>query len=334
MIVGMQNTTTAAIAHEIDEMHVERGEAALGRVLTLIISCRQAELEEALRTVNAASREHPCRVIAIVTDASLEGAGCAITTTGHAAQHECNTEIPSGNTGERTLDAQIRSGSDAGAGEVIVLAPVDGLMDHLDSLVIPLLVPDAPVVTWWPGQAPGDPSADPLGSRSTSRITDVQRSTDPAAAFEALRRHVRNADIDLSWTRVTTWRAMLASLLGQPPHLAVSAVTVSGQSGYLPLELLASWLALKLGAPVSVERDPGAQAITGARFEREDGQLSMERLEGDHAVIHQPGQADQTVSLPLRTPVDCLSEELGRLDPDEVYTEVITRGWDLVDHRG
>lgn len=327
MIVTMPNTTTAAISHEIDELHVERGEAALGRVLTLIISTREADLETALAIVNAASREHPCRVIAIVTDTQTLSEQSTVN-----SDPDCYKLIQPDKQGSGTLDAQIRFGADAGAGEIIVLAPVNKLLDHLDALVIPLLVPDAPVVTWWPSEAPADPSNTPLGEKSTSRITDAQKSANPADTLSELRQHIQPADVDLSWTRITVWRAMLASILDQPPHLPVQSVRVCGQSNYLPLELLASWLALKLQVPVTVERTPNAQAITGVYFTREDGELGMERLESDHAVIHQPNQVDQTVSLPLRSDSDCLNEELGRLDPDELYAEVISQGWDLVYH--
>lgn len=327
MIVTMPNTTTAAISHEIDELHVERGEAALGRVLTLIITTQQSQMEEALATVNAASREHPCRVIAIITDADAIENGHIDT-----MDPDGNRVIKSDKPSKKTLDAQIRFGADAGAGEIIILAPVAALLDHLDTLVIPLLVPDAPVVTWWPSQAPINPSGNALGSKSMRRITDAQNSPDPATTFSNLRKHIKPADIDLSWTRITIWRAMLASLVAQPPHLPITAVSVSGQSDYLPLELLASWLALKLQLPVTVDRSPKAQAITGVYFERADGKLGIDRLEGDHAVIHQPGQTDQTVSLPLRSLNDCLNEELGRIDPDEVYADVVAQGWDLVSH--
>ena len=81
-----------------------------------------------------------CRIIAVVTD--------------RADAPDINT-IPSrccGNCG--SLAAEIRIGSDGGAGEVIVLRPSEGLLRHLDTLVIPLLVPDAPVVAWWSGSAP------------------------------------------------------------------------------------------------------------------------------------------------------------------------------------
>ena len=61
----MKNTETREISAKIDELHEERGEAALGRVLTLLISTNEASLEHDLEVANSASREHPCRVIAI-----------------------------------------------------------------------------------------------------------------------------------------------------------------------------------------------------------------------------------------------------------------------------
>ena len=61
MIITMKNTETREISAKIDELHEERGEAALGRVLTLLISTNEASLEHDLEVANSASREHPCR---------------------------------------------------------------------------------------------------------------------------------------------------------------------------------------------------------------------------------------------------------------------------------
>ena len=60
MIIEMPNTRTREISQKIDELHEERGESATGRVLTLLISTTEDELEQALELANAASREHPC----------------------------------------------------------------------------------------------------------------------------------------------------------------------------------------------------------------------------------------------------------------------------------
>ena len=300
MIIDMPNTRTREIAHKIEQLHEERGESATGRVLTLLIATEDADLEHALEIANSASREHPCRVIAVVPDSNL--------------------------------DAQVRFGADAGAGEIIILRPRGGLINHPDTLVIPLLVPDAPVVAWWPTTPPANPAKDLMGAMARSRITDALHSNNPEATIERLRRNWTPEDIDLSWTRLTVWRAMLASMLDQPPHLPITAVKVTGKADFLPLEMLCAWLRLKLGVPVETQFDPDAQAVTGVYLTREDGVISLERPYEDQALISLPGQTPQEVSVPMRTIEDCLTEELRRIDPDEIYAEVINEGWDLIRH--
>ena len=225
-----------------------------------------------------------------------------------------------------------RFGSDAGAGEIIVLRPRGGLVRHADTLVIPLLVPDAPVVAWWPNEAPANLSKDLLGSMASSRITDAMHSSNPRRTMDDLRRNRSAKDVDMSWTRLTVWRAMIASMLDQPPHLPISTVKVSGPKGFLPMDLLAAWLRLKLNVPVIMEEVPGATAVTGVYLTRADGTLSLERPDAKEgiAVISTPGQSPQSISVPTRTLEECLSEELRQLDPDEVYAEVITQGWNLI----
>jgi len=206
VIITMKNTETREISAKIDELHEERGEAALGRVLTLLISTNETSLEHDLAVANNASREHPCRVIAIAPNSRRVDAA--------ADDGKPHT----------FLDAEVRFGSDAGAGEIIVLRPIGGLVHHPDTLVIPLLVPDAPVVAWWPNEAPANLSNDLLGSMARSRITDAMHSSNPMRTMDDLRRNWSSKNVDMSWTRLTVWRAMLASMLDQPPHLLVSGV--------------------------------------------------------------------------------------------------------------
>lgn len=318
MIIEMPNTRTREISQKIDELHEERGESATGRVLTLLISTTEDELEQALELANAASREHPCRVIAI---SPRRGNGARKPVEDADAAYD-----------NSNLDAQVRFGADAGAGEIIVLHPRGGLVHHPDTLVIPLLVPDAPVVAWWPNEAPANPSKDLLGAMARSRITDAMHSSNPYRTIEDLRRNWSPKNVDMAWTRLTVWRAMLATMLDQPPHLPISTVKVSGPKGFLPMDLLVAWLRLKLNVPVIMEEVPGATAVTGVYLTRADGTLSLERPDAKEgiAVISTPGQSPQSISVPTRTLEECLSEELRQLDPDEVYAEVITQGWNLI----
>ena len=174
------STRTREISQKIDELHEERGESATGRVLTLLISTTEDELEQALELANAASREHPCRVIAI---SPRRGNGARKPVEGAPEPAE-DADAAYDNS---NLDAQVRFGADAGAGEIIVLHPRGGLVHHPDTLVIPLLVPDAPVVAWWPNEAPANPSKDLLGAMARSRITDAMHSSNPYRTIEDLR---------------------------------------------------------------------------------------------------------------------------------------------------
>ena len=329
MIIDMPNTRTREIASRIEQLHEERGESATGRVLTLLIATEETDLEHALTVANMASREHPCRVIAIVPDTARREDGVQVSAMERTDDPAIDlTDGPAGSN----LDAQVRFGADAGAGEIIILRPRNGLIDHPDTLVIPLLVPDAPVVAWWPTTPPSNPAGDLLGAMARSRITDALHSNNPEATIERLRRNWTPEDIDLSWTRLTVWRGMLASMLDQPPHLPVTHVKVTGRTDFLPLQLLCAWLRLKLGVTVEVESVPEAEAVTGVYLTRADGVISLERPCEDYAVISLPGQAPQPISGSMRTIEDCLSEELRRIDPDEVYAEVINEGWDLISH--
>ena len=140
---------------------------------------------------------------------------------------------------------------------------------------------------------------------------------------------------DMAGSRWSVWPECLVQLLAQPPHLPVSGVRVPGPKNFLPLNLLAAWLRLRLNVPVVVEDDPNATAVTGVYLTRSDGVLSLERPSTDDgiAVLNVPGQSPQTMSVPARTIEECLSEELGRLYPDEIYAEVVTQGWDLINSK-
>lgn len=314
MIVDLNRTSTRTIAAQLGKMHEERGEAATDRVLTLLIVCTSAELEDALAAANAASRTHPCRVIAIVTDGSAYG-------------------------GEAALNAQIRFGADAGAGEVIVLRPTGELIDHADSLVMPLLISDAPCVAWWPGEPPANPSADPIGRIAASRITNVMQARNPKIALAALQKNRTAGDVDLSWTRLTLWRARLASLLDLPPHELVESITVRGQKGNLSVLLLAAWLQNSLHAPATVEWTstnadntgiwPSSDGlVTCVELRRATSSIVLNRAETG-ARVRIGAESEQTVSIPRRSLADCISEELGQLNPDPIYARTLASGFDF-----
>ena len=114
------------------------------------------------------------------------------------------------------LDAEIRVGGDAGASEVVVLRCYGEIGSQLEGIVQGLLLPDAPIVAWWPTFMPSDPGHAQLGQIAHRRITNAAAQREGCEALTRLalmqtRRH------HLSWTRLTNWRAHLAAMLDQPP---------------------------------------------------------------------------------------------------------------------
>ena len=299
MIIEMPSTTTNDVNKRLVKLRDEGGAVALGRVLTLIVDVGSADVEAAVEAANFASREHPCRIIVI-----------------------------SPNNRRRTdaLDAQIRIGGDAGASEVVVLHPSGELRKHGDTLVTPLLLPDAPIVAWWPYEVPADPANDPIGKMARRRITDSTECAHPLGALHQLGTTYEPGDTDLAWTRITLWRGLLAAALDQPPYEPVISAVVAGESTHPSVDLLAAWLAQELKCPVEIERQPGAPAITLVRLERRSGAIVLDRPDGKTAALRQPGQPEHRIALPIRQLPECLAEELRRLDADEVYADVLTKG--------
>ncbi|WP_295783092.1 glucose-6-phosphate dehydrogenase assembly protein OpcA [uncultured Microbacterium sp.] len=306
MIIDLPDTTVSAISKKLVSVREEGGAVALGRVLTLIIVTHHGAEEEVIEAANDASREHPMRVIAVLLGDSDE---------------------------EPRLDAQIRVGGDAGASEVVVLRAHGAAGSNAESLVTGLLLPDAPVVAWWPAEAPADPSRSEIGRIAQRRITDASSQPDPAAWVAQLGEHYAPGDTDFAWTRVTRWREQLAAVLDQPPFEPVTAIEVRGASDSPSTALLAAWLGMKLDAPVDYAYLPAAEWASGiksVRLTRPSGDTLLERPEAGVAVLTQPGQPTHDLAFPRRTLRECLAEELRRLDPDLLYGRVITEGHDLL----
>jgi glucose-6-phosphate dehydrogenase assembly protein OpcA len=158
------------------------------------------------------------------------------------------------------------------------------------------------------------------------RITDSITSKDPEATLAQLATTYGPGDSDLAWARVTLWRGLIAAALDQPPYEPVTNVLVEGQAKHTSLDLLAAWLGSRLRCPTQVVRRRGAEAITRVTLERKSGPIILDRPDGRIVTISQPGKPDRRVALPIRTLSEALIEELRRLDPDEIYGEVLTKG--------
>ena len=299
MIVDLPGTTTATVSKMMVKLRNDVGAMTLGRVLTLIIVVDETEADEAIDAASDASRQHPCRIIALVRGSKR---------------------------GANRLDAQIRVGGDAGASEVIVLRLYGALAEHGNSVVIPLLLPDSPVVAWWPKDAPPNVFESAIGQMAQRRITDAGEARNPRTEMNLRAESYHPGDTDLAWTRVTLWRGLLAAALDQPPYESVVEATVTGAGDSPSADLLAAWLAHALKCPVTRARTRAGTGLVSVRLKRRSGNIDLMRPDGAVATLAQPGGPARRISLSRRQLAGCLAEELRRLDPDEPYAETLTKG--------
>ena len=295
-MIRLEDTSGGAVAAAIAAERHRMGSAATGMVLSLLILTDEEYQADATAAAVAAARQHPMRIV---------------------------TMIPRPSRHEARLDADIAVGGDDGPGEVAVLRLRGQLADHANSVAIPLLLTDTPVVAYWPEGGPAVPEDDPIGRHAQRRITDASTAEDVGRELTVRRNGYRPGDTDLSWTRLTPWRAVLAAVFDQPTP-AVSAAVVSAEEGNPSAVLLATWLRHCLDVPVEqvVSEGPG---ITEVRLTTSEGDIQVSRTDGVTAILSRPGAPDSRVALPRRDLAELLAEELRRLDPDEVYGEVLAQ---------
>ncbi|GGS18726.1 glucose-6-phosphate dehydrogenase assembly protein OpcA [Streptomyces humidus] len=301
MKIDLTDTTASKINKALVKGRRAIGTPAVGMVLTMVIVTDEENAYDSIKAAEEASHEHPSRTLVVIKR--------------HARSPRDRTNSH--------LDAEVRVGADAGTGETLVLRTYGEISDHADSVVLPLLLPDAPVVVWWPVDAPDNPAKDPLGALAQRRITDLYAVENPLATLEVRVRSYAPGDTDLAWTRLTPWRSMLAAALDQARVPIVSGA-VEAEADNPAAELLARWLEARL--KVTVDRVVTAgPVVTAVRLGTADGEIVIDRPEGPLATLSLPGQPSRTLALKVRTTSELIAEELRRLDADEMYA-VALRG--------
>lgn len=289
MQVTLEHTSSSKVAAALVKARHASGSPAMDMVLTLIVVCDDETVADALKAATILSTEHPARVIGVIL-----GKG----------------------TGAPDMHAKIRVGSET-SGESILLRVSGRLVKHAESAVMPLLLPDSPVVVWWPGQAPAKPAEDAIGALGTRRLTDAEAAAQPLRSLRSSAKAYAPGDTDLSWTRLTPWRALLAAALDQVRSPVTGAHIEAGPGNPVGV-LLEAWLEDRLGVDVRWTRTEN-ERIHRVLLETDAGEVCIERGDDDSATFSVPGATPRTVPLPTRSLAELLAEDLRRLDSDEIY---------------
>jgi glucose-6-phosphate dehydrogenase assembly protein OpcA len=307
-VIALWDTTGNEVVKALSAERRNAGGVASGLALTLVVVVAEKRVREAETAAATAAAAHPCRLLIVVRGASpaVEPGGA-----------------------ESRLDAEIVVGGRLGPCEAVVMRMHGRLTHHAESVVIPLLAPDVPVVTWWHDVPPDRIATDPLGVLAERRITDTAQGADPIATLRQRADDYAPGDTDLAWTRSTPWRSLVASALDTATSRVASAA-VTADANDPTATLLRGWLQARLGfAPVANVGGPSIQGVA-LRLASGGEEISITRTDGS-AILSRTGLPDRQVALPRRQLGDQLAEELRHLGADQAYSAALSAATDVTD---
>ena len=292
-MIALWDTTGNEVAKALSSERRSAGGLTSGLALTLVAAVDEKRVREAETAAATAAAAHPCRLLIVVRT------------------------YPTAPTTESRLDAEIVVGGRLGPAEAVVMRMHGRLALHAESVVMPLLAPDVPVVTWWHGNPPEQIATDPLGVVAERRITDIAQSSDPIAGLRQRAEDYAPGDTDLAWTRTTPWRSLVASAL-DPVAASVVGARLSASPDDPTAALLRGWLCARLGQMPEMEPTTNA-VIESVTLALSDGtEISIVRGDGV-AYLRRTGMADRILPLIRRPLGDQLAEEMKHLDADQPY---------------
>jgi glucose-6-phosphate dehydrogenase assembly protein OpcA len=277
--------------------------------MTLLVAAQDhADAEQARRTMGVLMHAHPCRAVVLqATD------------------------------GDTALDARVfaECWMPFGANQQICAEGIEittGTQPWVDvaRFLVPLIVPDLPVVLWCRGNRWFSPGPfDPLFSLAGKIVFDSCGSADPLAAIAALRalRGRTHAGIaDLAWARLTGWRQVLANIFDDhiTPGAAVSSVRIGHGGAPDPGVLyFKTWVERCLPAAVVSLAESGAKAgLHSVALAGSGVEIEIIREETSAVEIRVGAQRCRAL-LPSASDETAMQEELSIPSADPVFDKVL-----------
>jgi len=294
-VIGLWDTTGNEVVKALAAERRSAGGVASGLALTLVAVVEEKKVREAEAAATIAAAAHPCRLL-IVVRSDLEG--------------------------RSRLDAEIVVGGRLGPAEAVVMRMYGRLALHAESVVMPLLAPDVPVVTWWHQEPPDMIANDFLGVVADRRITDCAQAHDPVAALRQRAVDYAPGDTDLTWTRITLWRTLVAGAFDTTEARVIGATIVAPPKDPTAW-LMMGWLQSRLGIVPELQASDRAPRMHSVMLQCENGDTVTVTREENTALFSRTGQEDRYMPLPKRPVGDELAEELRRLDADQIYADAL-----------
>ena len=295
----------------------KQGEAGVLRActMTLLVMAEAADDAQALgETIAALMPEHPARTILI----RLQGEG------------------------ERALSQRVYQQCWKPFGqrqqiccEQIEITASDAALADLPSVILPLAVPDLPVILWCrSARLVRRPEFGEIAGMATKVVIDsVAAGVTNKDAADAIRRMADGVSrggilADLAWTRLTRWRETLARVFENRDTLARLSEVNSVQVRFGPVYetaawYLAAWVANALAAVGQVVTPVLVRQDESLRLELSGGQFKVELSRQDERLVTVVNEQSNCTSLSRPTDYLLMREELGIVRRDAVFERTL-----------
>ena len=211
--------------------------------------------------------------------------------------------------------------------EQIEITASDAALADLPSVILPLAVPDLPVILWCRSpRLVGRPEFGMIAGLATKVVIDSGTASDAGEAIDRMADGVRRGGIlaDLAWTRLTRWRETLARVFENRDTLArlseVDSVKVYFGPGYETAAwYLAAWAMNALGSVGQVVTPVVAAQDESLRLELTGGTFRVELSRQDERLVTVVNEQSNCTNLPRPTDYLLMREELGIVRRDAIF---------------
>jgi glucose-6-phosphate dehydrogenase assembly protein OpcA len=272
----------------------------------LVVAEDERDAENVRRTMGVLMHDHPSRAVVLHTE---EGAS-------FDARVFAECWMPSG--GNQQICA-----------EGIEITAGAQQLSGLARLLVPLIVPDLPVMLWCRGKSALNPGVfDPLFRLAGKIIFDSGAAPEPQKAIEELKalraRGLRVAD--LAWGRLTGWRQVLANVFYdaevRPAGLQSVSISHGGPASSSVL-YFAAWIEQRIpSARVTLEPSEGEAGLRGVTLSGEGAEIEIRLADGSLVQIR-AGERRCHALLPPVSDDSVMREELSIFGDDPVFDSVI-----------
>jgi glucose-6-phosphate dehydrogenase assembly protein OpcA len=322
------------ILHDMADLWVSLGKQGEGDAgvlracsMTLVVAAEESDDAQSIgETLAALMPEHPSRAIVIRFRAEDQRA--------LAARVFAQCWMPFGHRQQICC-------------EQIEITASDASLPDLAAVVLPLTVPDLPVILWCRSPRLFHlPAFSQLAAMAQKVVLDSVSFGDPAAALKEMSEATAAGRMlaDLSWTRLTRWRELIAQIFENRAQLAnlprVSDILISHRGTTTPATAfyLAAWLVdglAKVGAHprVQFQSDGGEPAWRFSQValraqDKTELIASISLAEGQAAEVKTGGLVSKAL-LPALTDYALMREELSIPGRDPAFEHALTAAAEL-----